>query len=89
MNYKDMIEKTSLKITGICKGVNEYIQKDTGRAYYSVDLEIKATRMPVNVKLPDGYNKSKLVPFDLVEILCSIQPSFDRKGIQIVALPQA
>lgn len=87
MNYKDMIEKTGLKVSGICKGVNEYIQKETGKAYYSVDLEIKGTRMPVNIKLPDQYNKSHLIPFEIVHLACCVQPSFDRKGIQLVALP--
>jgi len=87
MNYKELIEKTGLRILGICKGVNEYVQKETGKCYYSVDVEIKGTRMPVNVKLPEGYNKSKLVPFDMVQLDCCIQPSFDRKGIQILALP--
>lgn len=87
MNYKDMVEKTGLLITGICKGVNEFVQRDTGKCYYSVDVEIKGTRMPVNIKLPEGFDKSKLIPFDLVNISCCIQPSFDRKGIQILALP--
>lgn len=87
MNYKDMIEKTALRLIGICKGVNEYIKPDTGQAFYSVDVEIKGTRMPVNVKLPNGYNKSKLIPFEIIQLDCAIIPSYDRKGIQLQALP--
>lgn len=86
MEYKDMLEKTGLPVIGICKGVNEYVQRDTGKCYYSVDVEIKGTRLPINIKLPEGYVKSKLIPFELVAIPCSIQPTYDRKGIRIVAL---
>ncbi len=89
MNYKDMVEKTGLRIVGICKGVNEYVQRDTGRCYYSVDVEIAGTKGSINVKLPAGYDKAKLIPYDLVQLSCSIQPTFDRKGIRIVALPNA
>lgn len=86
MQYKEMVEKTGLRIVGICKGVNEFIKAETGRCYYSVDVEIKGTRMPVNIKLPDQYNKSELKPCELVQLDCVIIPSFDRKGIQIQAV---
>lgn len=89
MNYKEMIEKTGLQIIGLCKGVEEYVKKDTGKCYYSVDVEIKGTKMPVNIKLPEGYNKSNLKPFELVKLDCIIIPSFDRKGIQILAVQNA
>jgi len=89
MNYKELIEKTGLQIIGLCKGVEEYVKKETGKCYYSVDVEIKGTKMPVNIKLPEGYNKSHLKPFELVKLDCVIIPSFDRKGIQILATQNA
>lgn len=85
MQFKEMIDRTGLKITGICKGVNEFISKEQ-KAYYSVDVEIKGTKMPVNVKLPADFNRTVLKVYELVELSCIIMPSFDKKGIQLVAL---
>lgn len=86
MQYKEMVEKTGMTLVGICKSLNEYIQKDTGKCFYSVDVEIKGTRGPVNIKLPAGYPMISLKPYELVSLSCIIKPSFDKKGITIEAV---
>ena len=83
--FKEMLEQTKINIVGICKGVNVYKGKD--KEYHSVDLEIKGTKMPVNIKLPDNYDERKLVDYELVNLRCIVKPSFDKKAIELHAEP--
>lgn len=86
MQYKEMLEKTAVLIVGICKGINEYVN-DKQVSYWSVDLEIQGTKMPVNVKLPTAFNRSVLKEYELAKLQCLIKPSFDKKGIVLEAIP--
>lgn len=86
MNYKDLLAKTSVVVTGICKGVNEYVNAEK-KSFWSVDLEILGTKMPVNVRLPEKFNRASLLEYEVVKINCQIKPSFDKKGIVLEALP--
>ena len=85
MQLKEMLAKTKIEVVGICKGINEYIS-DKGVTYWSVDVECRGTKMPINIKLPQGYNRLPLVEYDLVTIPCIVKPSFDKKGIYLEAL---
>ena len=86
MTYKESLEKTAIVVQGIVKGINEFTPKDSEKTFYSVDLEIKGTRLPVTVKLSDEYDRSQLNDFELAKIHCCIRPTFDRKGIQLYAV---
>ena len=85
MDYKELIQKTGVVCVGIVKSVNEYVS-DKGRSYWSVDLECKGTKFPVNVRLPQGFPIQGLKEFELTKLAVTVQPTFDRKGIQLVAL---
>lgn len=85
MNYKELLSKTSVIVIGINKGLNEYVN-DKKVSYWSVDLEVLGTKMPVNVRLPAEYNRAALVEYDLCKIPCVIKPSFDKKAIVLEAL---
>lgn len=85
MQYKEMLEKTTITIIGICKGVSEYVNKDK-KSYFSVDVEVKDTKMPVNVRLPENFNRAALGQYELVKIPVCIKPSWDRMGIVLEAL---
>lgn len=81
---REALEKTGIQIIGICKGVSEYVGKT--RTYYSVDLECKGTKMPINVRLPEGFDRSKLPDYELVKLMCKIMPSYDKKAVEIHAI---
>lgn len=82
---QEMIEKTSIKVDGICKGVNEFVSQK-GVSYWSVDVEVKGTRMPINIKLPANFKKESLRTYELCSLLVTIKPGFDRKGIELHAM---
>jgi len=84
MQYKEMLDKTCCLLVGIVKGLNEYVNAEK-KSYWSVDLEVKGTKMPVNVRLPDGFERSKLVEYEIAKFQCVIKPSFDKKGIVLEA----
>lgn len=88
MQYKEMLEKTVVMVVGICKGLNEYIS-DKQKSYWSVDLEIKGTKMPVNIRLPENFNRQAFKEYELVKVSCVIKPTFDRKGIMLEAVAAA
>jgi len=85
MQYKEMLEKTMCLVVGIVKGLNEYVNKDK-KSYWSVDLEVKGTKSPVNVRLPDNFDRSKIVEYELVKLQCVFRDSFDRKSKVLEAL---
>lgn len=85
MNYKEMLDKTCCKVAGICKGVNCYTS-DAKKDYWSVDLEIQGTKMPVNIRLPEGFPREKLIDYELALLTVCIKPSFDKKGIILEAI---
>lgn len=83
MEYKEILSKTSLKIVGICKGVNKYVGKT--KEYYSVDLEVKGTKMPVNVKLGDDFKRETLKDYELVVLDVVVMPAFDKRYFELHA----
>jgi len=85
MQYQEMIAKTMIVVVGIVKGINEYVNKEKV-SYWSVDLEVKGTKMPVNIRLPEKFDRSKLVEYQLTKLECVVKPSFDKKGIVIEAI---
>jgi len=85
MQYKEMIEKTACLVIGIVKGVNEYVNKE-GKSYWSVDLEVKGTKSPINVRLPLQFDRSKLVEYDIAKFSCKFQDSFDKKSKVLEAI---
>jgi len=86
MDLKEMIEKTGIIVQGINKGIQEFVSQKTGKRYYSVDVEVKGCRLPINISLPETYKISSLVQHELVKLNCIIKPGFDGKGIKIEAV---
>jgi hypothetical protein len=88
MEYAEMLGKTQIAIVGICKGVNEYVSKKSvpPKIYFSVDVEVAPSKNPVNIKLPDNFDRLKLKLYDLCQIKCEIKPSYDKRSIEIHAL---
>lgn len=86
MDLKTLYKKTGIKITGVVKGINSFPSKKTDKTYWSVDLDVAETRLPINVKLPEEYDRGKLNEYEIVELQCKLMPTFDRKGIEIHAL---
>lgn len=85
MNIKEMIDKTGIVIVGLVKTVNEYVS-DKKVSYWSVDVECKGTRLPVNIKLPHNFDRSKFKEYELVKVQCCMKPSFDRKSNDLEAI---
>jgi len=85
MQYKEMLEKTSCLVQGIVKSVNEYVNKDK-KSFWSVDLEVKGTKSPVNIRLPDYFDRSKLVEYELARFSVAFVDSFDKRSKVMVAL---
>lgn len=85
MNYQELIQKTGVVSIGIVKSVNEYVSTK-GRSYWSVDLECKGSKFPINVGLPQGYPLSGLKEFELIKLSLAVVPTFDLKGRRLVAL---
>lgn len=81
---RKMLDQTSVVVTGICKGVNEFAGKT--KTYWSVDLDVKGTKQCVNVRLPDNYDRTKLQDYEVVRIICKVMPSFDKKAIELHAI---
>lgn len=79
-----MLSKTGVQILGICKGINSYVGKE--KTFWSVDLEVQGTRMFVNVRLPEGFNRSVFNLYELTKLNVRIVPTFDKKGIQLEAI---
>jgi len=85
MNIKELMAKTKIIIIGLCKGVNKYDSKN-GKTYYSVDVEVQGTKSPINIKLPDEFDRSKFLDYELVQLNCMIRPGYDNKGIELRAI---
>jgi len=85
-SMQEMMEATSIKITGICRGVNEFVAKSSGVSYWSVDLEVKGTRQPITVKLSDKFPRERLREYELITLDLNVRPGFDRKGIELHAI---
>ena len=85
-DLKKVYDKTGIRITGVVKGVNSYTSKKTGETYFSVDLDAKGSRLPINIKLPQGYDQTPFAEYEIVEVDCKIMPTFDKKGIEIHAI---
>lgn len=86
MNYAEMLKKTTLQITGICKGVNEYVSKNNGNVYYSVDIEVQGVKNPINVKLESTFNRAALNLYEIVTLQLMVVPTFDKKNIELRAI---
>lgn len=85
MQYKEMLEKTSCLIQGIVKGVNCYVNKDN-KSFWSVDLEIKGTKSPVKIRLPEHFDRSKLQEYELARFSVAFVDSWDKQSKVMVAL---
>lgn len=86
MQYKEMLEKTSCLVQGIVKSINEYVNKDKV-SYWSVDLEVKGTKSPVNIRLPSNFDRSKLAEYELARFSVCWVDSFDKRSKVMVAIP--
>lgn len=80
-----MLEKTSCLVQGIVKSTNCYVNKD-GKHFWSVDLEVKGTKMPINIRLPENFDRSKLAEYELARLAVSFIDSFDKRSKVMLAL---
>lgn len=64
-SYKEMKAKTVIKVLGVVDQIVEYYSEKTQKTYYSVDLLVNGVRDKLNVKLPDDYDRTKLVEGEL------------------------
>ena len=85
MELREMMSKTGMQIVGVVRSINTYVSKEN-KSYYSVDLDIAGCRQPINIALPESYDKSKLVECDLTKIALVVVPSFDKKNIKLQAI---
>jgi len=85
MQYKEMLEKTSCLVQGIVKSVNCYTNKDS-KSYWSVDLEVRGTKMPINIRLPEDFDRSKLAEYELARFSVCFIDSFDKRSKVMVAI---
>lgn len=85
--FKQQMAKTGCKVVGLLRCKNEYVQKTTGRVFHSVDLDIQGTKLPVNVKLNENFNRAAL-PEDgeLVSLVLGFRPGFGGKGYDVEAI---
>jgi len=85
-SYKSMMSKTGIQIIGMLRAKNVYVSK-TLKQYHSIDLDITGTKLPVNVRLPELYvQPENWVEGELCKLIVSIVPTFDRKGIELMAV---
>lgn len=84
--YQELLEKSGIQIIGIVKSVNEFTSQKNGKVYFSVDVEAKGTKMPINIKLPENFNRAALQCYELTKLMVRIMPGFDRKGIELHAI---
>lgn len=75
MNFKEMKSKTGLQAIGILDAITSYVGKNS-QTYYSADLIISGVKEKINVRLPDQFDRSKLV----VDELAKFTLSLDRFG---------
>lgn len=79
---QQMVDKTSVQVTGIVKSVNEYISKKTQLSYWSVDVEVKGHKSALNLRLPENPGETiKLYDVRTFNIL--ILPGFEGKGVDL------
>lgn len=86
MNFAETMSKTGIAIQGLVRSVNEYTSEKTKKVYYSVDVDVKETRLPVNIKLPLEYDRSKIIEGEVQRFNCKFQAAYGGKGLEIVAL---
>ena len=79
-----MLEKTSCLVQGIVKAIKVYVNKD-GKSFWSVDLEVKGTTAPVNIRLPADFDRSKLVEYELARFSVIFVDSWDKQSKVMVA----
>lgn len=82
-DYKETMAKTGAVIHGLCRGVSMYQGKE--KAYWSVDVDVKSTKLPVNIRLPESFNRASLQEGELVKISVCFRPAFGGKGLEIHA----
>lgn len=79
---QQMVDKTSVQVTGIVKSVNEYISKKTKLSYWSVDVEVKGHKTALNLRLPE--NPGELLKlYDVKTFHIIISPGFEGKGVDL------
>lgn len=87
ISYAEVLSQTSVVVTGVLKSVNAYESKD--KTYWSLDVEVKGTRNPIVVRLPQKSNlqtemQSKI--YTLISLPCCVKPTFGGKGYDLEAL---
>jgi len=85
-SYKSMMSKTGIQIIGMLRSKNVYVSKAL-KAYHSIDLDISGTKLPVNIRLPETFIQPETwVEGELCKVIVAVVPSFDRKGIELMAV---
>jgi hypothetical protein len=67
MNFQEMKAKTGIVLTGIVNECNTFVSKEN-KEYHSVDLLVSGHKNLVNVKLPAGYDRAKLIEGQIVSL---------------------
>lgn len=68
-------KKQGIEITGMVWAINEYQSPETKKFYYSVDLAVKGVKQMMNVKLPDNYDRSRLIEDAIITMPVSYRVS--------------
>ncbi len=83
MNFSEMKAKTGLQVVGIVDMIDSYVSKKNNKTYYSLDLIISGLKEKLNVRLPEGYDLSKVKDGELMKTNLTI----DRFGNWQAILP--
>lgn len=76
-----MLDETSVKVVGIVKSINEYVQKETKKSYWSVDVEVKGHKNLLTLKLPDRPSEDVKM-YDIKTFAVQIRPGYQGKGYE-------
>lgn len=74
-NLKELSDKTGIVVKGIVWGKNVFIPEDTKdhKEYHSVDLMVKGHKNVVTIKLPEGYDSTKILEGEIFTVAVQIK----------------
>jgi hypothetical protein len=87
VNLAELKAKTKVVAIGIVNQTNLYVSKE-GKHYHSVDLLVKGMKNVLNLKLPMGYDVSKLGEGHLVEFNIEVTEFNGRTNLNVL-MPEA
>lgn len=86
MNYDQMMSKTKIEVSGMVKNLVQFVSSKTQKVYWSVLVDVVGSDHPVTLKLPENFDNSSLVMYQVFTFSCSQQQAFDKKYYELKVL---